>query len=60
MLDVNTGILGIGLHSIEPFIDCILMRSGKSREYEVATIWVTFVNRDLIAVFNGATDFIDI
>ncbi len=55
-----TGRRGILLHPFEALLNGVLMRPGERRENKVATVGRTFGNGQLVAVFSGASNVVDI
>ena len=60
VIDADPRCRGIGLHDREALVDGVLMRAGERRVDEVAAIRMALVNRDLIAVLDGAAHLVDI
>ena len=44
----------------ESLLDCVLMASGKGGKDQLAPIRMPLVNRDLVTIFDGLDDFVDV
>ena len=60
LVDRDAGCLGPGIHRLEPLLDGVLMRPAERREDEVARPGAPLVHAQLVAVFGGALDLVDV
>ena len=49
-----------GCHGVEALVDGVLVGAGERGEYQVAAVGVALRNAQLVAVFDGAADLVDV
>ena len=60
LVDTVSGFKCVLGQMVKSFFDCVLVRAGKCRVDQIATVRTALRDLQLIAIFNGALDLVNV